>query len=132
MKALILALLLSAPTYADTLIVLPPPASPVQPFHTVQCAAEGFSADGQTVAGACLYTTTCTQRFCHPPAYTYAVTWKLDGTPTLGAQRATKPDFYDYSRPVVQVHGTWYQLAATSVYGAEALDGSGVASLWQP
>lgn len=131
MKTIILAaLLLSGAAQADTLVSLAPPYA-LANVHTTRCAAEGFTADGAAVTGACQYTLNCTARGCHGASYTYAETWALDGTATLGVKRAASPNFFG-TGTVVTLDGHAYYYAATSVLGAIAAGTGSSALLWQP
>ena len=124
MKTLIItALLFASVAHAD--VTQLQPALP-----TARCAAESFSADGLTVNGACQVIAKCVTRGCHGVETTYAVTWALDGTPTLGAKRAASPAFVTDTAITLDGHAYYY--VATSALGAIAVGTGYSALVWQP
>lgn len=119
----IIAVLFASAAHAD--VTQLQPALP-----TARCAAESFSADGLTVNGACQVIAKCVTRGCHGVATTYAVTWALDGTPTLGAKRAASPAFVTDTAITLDGHAYYY--VATSILGAIAVGTGYSALVWQP
>ena len=119
----IIAVLFASAAHAD--VTQLQPALP-----TARCAAESFSADGLTVNGACQVIAKCVTRGCHGVATTYAVTWALDGSATLGAKRAASPAFVTDTSITLDGHA--YDYVATSILGAIAVGTGYSALVWQP